>query len=103
MLVEKYALVDDDLKQSWYIPEMAVVPLTTIARDVVDVKIEFTIGTAVVGLEQEVDEITKAEESLETFTNPTPANDNCKTPLTGAMILGTTDVTDKMLMARALV
>ena len=66
-------------------------------------KTELTLVTALVGVaEHELDEMTNAEESPDTFTKPTPLTAIvCAVPLNTGITLGTKDVTDTMEIAPA--
>ena len=84
-----------------YTPATAPVSTTLSVIRADEENTELTLVTALVGVaEQELDEITNADTSPDTFTNPTPFIPTvCAVALITASTVGTSDVTDTMLKA----
>ena len=97
--LEKYALVDDVRIHKEYAP--ATAPVSTTLSDISedDENAELTLVTTLVGVPvHELDEITKADESEDTFTKPAPfINIACAVALSTGITLGVNEVMDTML------
>ena len=97
--LEKYVLVDDVRIHNEYAP--ATAPVSTTLSDISedDENTELTLVTTLVGVAvHEIDEITNADPSLDTSTNPAPLiTIACAVALSTGITLGFNETTDKML------
>ena len=96
--LEKYELVADVLIYNEYTPATAPVSTTLRVVSVDDENTELTLVTTLVGVPlHELDDITNADGSADTFTNPTPLiTIVCPLPLSTGITLGVKEVTDTM-------
>ena len=94
--LEKYELVDDVRMHNEYTPVTAPVSTTLSIISEDDENTELTLVTTLVGMPvHELDEMTNADESPDTLTNPAPLTTiDCPAPLSNGMTFGVKDVTD---------
>ena len=97
--LEKYPLVDDARMHNEYTPATAQVSTTLIVINVDEKNTELTLVTALLGVaEQELEEITNADTSPDTFTSPTPlVMIVCSVPLIMERTFGVNEVNETML------
>ena len=97
--LEKYELVEDVRIHNEYTPATAPVS-NTLSVIITDEKnTDVTLVTTLAGVpEQELDAITNADESLDTFTNPAPLiTVVCPNPLNTGITVGVNEVKETML------
>ena len=101
--LEKYELVDDVRMHNKYVPANAPVSTTLNVTLFEEEKMELTLVTALIGVPvHELDDITNADESLETSTNPTPLiTIDWAVTLNTGMTLGVNEVSDTILTTPA--
>ena len=99
--LEKYELVDDVRIHNEYTPATAPVSTTLKVISVDEENTELTLVTTLVGVPvHALDEMTNADESPDTFTNPAPFTTiACPVALKTEIALGVNEVTEMMLKA----